>query len=211
MVDLYVVVELLFNEDFGILVDDFFFCIVIIFDYFFICFLIIIGVVVGDSNGLEDIFFIEGLIIFEDGIVYIVIVNGIFGDVDFFFELVINGDVCMVSSVFNLVGVIVFYGFFGVLNVDIVICSNGVIVIVDLFYGDYFVYLEVENVVEFLEVCVVGDFNFVVIFNVDVLSLLGGVSIIVFVSGIFGDELVFGFFVVLFNGVVVELGSVSCL
>lgn len=97
---------------------------------------------------------------------------------------------------------VVLYGLLGVFNVDIDICMVGNI-IEDLFYGFYIGYLEVEFGLYYFDVCVVGSLDIVVIFEVD-LSGLGGGVVMVFVFGILGGDLVFGLFVVLLNGMVVE-------
>lgn len=86
------------------------------------------------------------------------------------------------------------------MDVDVCLVGN---FIFNLSYGSYFGYLEVFVGLYYLDVCVVGDLNIVVIFEVDLFGL-GGVVVNVFVLGLLGDILVFGLFVVLFDGMVVE-------
>lgn len=63
-----------------------------------------------------------------------------------------------------MVVVLVFYGFFGVFNVDVDVCNVGII-INNLIYNNYMVgYFDFFFVNFIFDVCVVGDLNIVVFF-----------------------------------------------
>lgn len=141
--------------------------------------------------------------VLEDGVNYMVIVIGVVGDMDMFFDLAVNVNVRIEVEMMGMVDFNVYYGFINVFVVDVDVWIVGIFIF-GLEYGNFMDYLFVELQIYYLDVCVVGNLDIVVIFEVD-LSIFGGGVVIVFVFGLLGAMFEFGLFVVLFDGMVIEL------
>lgn len=181
---------------------------VILFEILLVEIMINIGVVFSDSEFVEDIL-VNFLVMFENGEIYVVFVNGIVGDVDNFFGFVVSVMGQEVSIDFESFQVMAFYGFFGVLVVDINDFGD-VFFIMGLVYGEFIEgYFDLFGIQYFFEVCLVGVDDLVGIFIQNLIGMEGFV-VVVFVLGIVGGDLGFNFLMVLFDGSVILFMLVVC-
>jgi hypothetical protein len=208
VVDLYAGVNPTSPDDFGPLVEDLAFRSATPYLFYPTRLPITIGVAAGDSEGPEDILITLPAFTLEDGKLYTVVANGIPGDVDAPFGLAINDDARPFTDNPNLVGIRAFHGSPGAPAVDVDVRGVGQI-ITNLAYGDFSGYLEAVGNIGFLEVNPSGSDALVGTFEVGDLSILNGLGITVFASGLLGEEPLFGLFAALPNGDVVELTPVS--
>jgi len=208
VVDLYAGVNPSSPDDFGPLLEDLAFRSATPYLFYPTRLPITIGVAGGDSEGPEDILITLPPFTLDDGKFYTAIANGIPGDVDSPFGLAITDEARPFTDNPGLVGIRVFHGSPGAPAVDVDVRGVGQI-ITNLSYGDFSGYLEAAGNIGYLEVNPAGSNALVGTFEAGDLSILNGLGITVFASGLLGEEPLFGLFAALPNGDVVELTPVS--
>ncbi len=147
-------------------------------------------------------------IIFNNGQPYVVIANGIVGDMDNPFTLAVNAMARETSNMMDQIDLSVFHGSPGAPNVDVDERLLGNL-IENLAFGEFSDdYLSVPEGVYTLDIRANGSTDIVASFEADLNGLAGNAAT-VFASGLLGDDPAFGLFAALPSGAVVELPQVE--
>lgn len=136
---------------------------------------------------------------------YVAIANGIAGDVDFPFDLVLTDGAQLTGSDPASVEILAFHGIPGAPNVDIYELNNDVTPVVDLAYGEFDdQYVGVPPGASFFEIRPTGTETTVGTFFIN-LNGAGGATGVVFAGGLLDSDPLFNLFVAFPNGDVVPL------
>ena len=163
-----------------------------------------IAVAPSPSNSVDDAIATFSLGELAAGEAYTVVANGILGDAQTPFDLVVNAGAQTAGQSPNAVDVNVFHGAPDAPNVDVNTLFNGPLV-GDLPYGEFnSSYLAVATGTYVLNISPAGSSDVAASFTAD-LSALGGEAATIVASGLLGDTPGFTLLAVLPNGTVVEL------
>ncbi|MCB0563596.1 MAG: DUF4397 domain-containing protein [Phaeodactylibacter sp.] len=197
-------VDIYFNGDLAL--DNFEFRTATPFDFVPAGVTINVGVALDNSTSVEDTL-VNFPVVFENGKAYVVVANGIVGDADTPFTLEAFASAQEQGLSQDAVSVLTFHGAPGAPAVAV----NDFLqdpLFDGLEYGDFLGYAELPLENYFLEVRPSGSDDLVGTFNIN-LENAGGLSVVLFASGIVGDEPNFGLFAALPDGDIIELTPVA--
>ncbi len=189
------------------LLDDFEFQTATPFDFLPAGVGIDIAVALADSETADDAIVVFEDVTFENGLTYIVVANGIVGDADNPFELVVSDIGQERAASGEGIDVLAFHGSPGAPAVDIsdFLAPN---LISNLAYGEFQGYANIPDDQYFLEVRPAGAEELVGTFFID-LEDLDGAAAVVFASGIVDGDPDFNLLAALPDGQVVEFLPVA--
>ncbi|MCI5080248.1 MAG: DUF4397 domain-containing protein [Saprospiraceae bacterium] len=166
-----------------------------------------VAVAVSPSNSVADAIatFPLGQLIEDEN--YVVVANGIVGDMDAPFNLEVNAGAKTMADDSGTVEFAPFHGSAGAPNVDIDARAVGTLV-ENIAFGEFRAYQAVAPELYYLDVRAAGDPNIVATFEADLSGLAGGAAT-VFASGLLGNTPGFGLFAALPDGTVVEFPAAS--
>lgn len=190
----------------ALLIDDFEFRTATPFDFVPADVAVNIGIALGNSTSVEDTL-VNFPVLFENGETYVAIANGIVGDPDFPFTLEAYAPAIEQGLSQDEVSVLTFHGSPGAPPVAVNDFFEAPL-FDGLAYGDFLGYTQLPTENYFLEVRPSGSEDLVGTFNID-LRNAGGLSVVLFASGILGDDPNFGLFAALPDGEVIELAPVA--
>ncbi|MEQ8702416.1 MAG: DUF4397 domain-containing protein [Phaeodactylibacter sp.] len=148
-----------------------------------------IGVAAADSEIPADILFnVADPVVFEDGKFNVLIANGIPGDADNPFELVLNTEAVLFSDDPEQVDVTVFHGSPGAPAVDVTARDLGAELVSDLAYGAFSGVLPIDPATYYLEITPADSDALVATFESEIIEDLAGFGATVVASGLLGDE-----------------------
>jgi len=148
-----------------------------------------VGIAPANSQSSDDIlFFADQQPVLEDGRYHVIIANGIPGDAETPFELVVNSSTNLFSETQDAVEVTAFHGSQDAPAVDIVARDLGVDLIEGLDYGAFSTTLPIGSDTYYLEVYPEGSEDLVATFETEIPAELEGFSAVAVASGLLAGD-----------------------